>query len=147
MAKSKKCEKKNLVCWSRKTKTNKRYVACACKTRKKSIKKKKCSEFEDSYYDTKTKKLMVCVNKSGKFVTYEKYQTILLKELTKVLNDDIKYISEDKKDKFKAFSEKYKKKYVTHYTKKKYNKFEPYMPGELSRMMIEDFDYGAARFN
>lgn len=90
---------------------------------------------------------MVCVESSGKYVTHAEYQSLLLKELTKDLKYDIKYVDEENKSRFKQFSEKYKNKYVKHYTKKRNNKFEAFTSGELSRMMIEHFDSGGARFN
>ena len=89
---------------------------------------------------------MVCVDYSGKYVTHAKYQSLLLKELTNTLNDDKKYIDKDNRTRFKQFSNKFKNKYVKHYTKKNNNKFEAFTSGELSRMMIEHFDSGGARF-
>lgn len=40
MAKTNKCAKKKLMCWSKKNKANKRYVACVCKKNK--TKKPRC---------------------------------------------------------------------------------------------------------
>ena len=34
MVNRKRCSKKKLICWSKKDKANKRYVACACKRSK-----------------------------------------------------------------------------------------------------------------
>ena len=78
--------------------------------------KKRCSEFEDSFYDKKTKRLMVCVDSKGKYVTHTKYKSMLLKELRKDLSDDIKYIPKNDRPRLKTFSNNYKNKYVKHYT-------------------------------
>ena len=107
--------------------------------------KKPCVEFEDFVYDRKKKTLKVCIHQKGTYVEHSRYQMILHKELNKVLKQDMMYIDKEKHKEYKEFIKKYSLKYVKHCTKKKI-KFSGYTPGELARIIIEDFDDKRIRF-
>lgn len=116
------------------------------KSRKTNTRKTKpCFEFEDFIYDRKKKTLKVCIHQKGKFVDHSRYQIILHKELKKVLKKDLKYVEKSKHKEYKDFINKYSLKYVKQYSKKKI-KFRGYTPGELARIIMEDFDDNRIRF-
>ena len=60
---------------------------------------------------------------------HSKYQKILSKELSKILETDIIYIDKERQPEFKTFSKKFSDKYVKHFTKLKNKKCNTYTVG------------------
>ena len=71
MAQTKKCGKKKLLCWSKKDKANKRYVACVCRNQK--SKRAKCPK-----HKVRNSKTGRCVKSARK--KQEERKTKMLKE-------------------------------------------------------------------